>query len=94
MGSYSLTVTVRDSNDGTAPAHLTYTVDPLPTVATPSASSASGVVGESIDLSAKATSGSGDLRYAWSGLPTGMRFSQQFYRDVHSRRPEGRTGWS
>ena len=71
MGSYSLTVTVRDSNDGTAPARLTYTVDPLPTVATPSASSASGVIGESLELSAKATLGSGDLRYEWSGLPQG-----------------------
>ena len=72
-GSYSVTATVMDSNNGTGLVRLIYSVYSLPTVATPTASLASGVVGKSIDLFASATLGSGDVRFAWSGLPQGCR---------------------
>lgn len=47
------------------------TVDPDPTVATPTASLTVGSVGEPVTFTAKTTPGAGNLTYGWAGLPTG-----------------------
>ncbi len=68
----SVTVTVTDANGfsvTSAPFALTIFADP--TVATPSANRTSVDVGQSVTFATVGAHGSGDLKYTWTGLPTG-----------------------
>ena len=72
-GVYSISVTVRDSNNFTSMSsgNLSYVVEADPTVSTPSATVGSADVGQSVTFSAAAAQGSGTYSYLWTGLPTG-----------------------
>ena len=68
----SISVTVTDSNgfDVTSSA-VNFTVYADPTVWALAASPSSAVEGSNVTFDARATIGSGDLVYSWSGLPAG-----------------------
>lgn len=72
-GTFSVNVTVVDSNGAAWNGTLAFVVYPDPSVSAPSASTAPGGVdlGETVTFSVTATGGSGGYTYAWSGLPTG-----------------------
>lgn len=75
-GPISISVRATDSAgmSVSSPA-MNYVIYPLPTVQPPSASLTSILQGQSVTFTASATLGSGDLVYAWSGLPTGCQSS-------------------
>jgi hypothetical protein len=72
-GSYSIAVTVTDSNGFSSPssAPLAFVVDPDPTVTATSSPPGSADLGQTVEFSASASSGSGAYSFAWSGLPGG-----------------------
>ncbi|MGD0588250.1 MAG: thermopsin family protease [Thermoplasmata archaeon] len=71
-GDFSVTVTVTDSNGGSATSHvLEYYVDGDPTVTAPNLSESSVDLGQWVNLSTAASGGSGGYTYAWFGLPLG-----------------------
>ncbi|MCI4351367.1 MAG: PKD domain-containing protein [Thermoplasmata archaeon] len=72
-GSYSISVTVTDSNNfQSAPsANLSFVVFLDPTVTALSPSPSSVDVGQSVTFTATTASGAAPYSYLWSGLPTG-----------------------
>ena len=88
-GTFSVTITVTDSNGYAITSALSYRVAPDPTVGTPSALPTSGGVdvGQSVTFLATSGSlGSGSYSYAWSGLPTGCSNTGT---DVAQLHPDG-----
>jgi PKD repeat protein len=72
VGTFTITGTVTDSNSySVTSSPLSYTIHAAPTVTTPTASTPSVDVGQSVTFSVTAGLGSGGFTYAWSGLPTG-----------------------
>ena len=72
-GSYSITVSVTDSNGATSvvSSPLPFIVNPDPIVTIPTPSTASIDTGQSVNFASQAGSGSGSYSYVWEGLPTG-----------------------
>ncbi|MDE1835696.1 MAG: PEGA domain-containing protein [Euryarchaeota archaeon] len=72
-GSYTVSVAVTDSDLFTSAAATSssFTVYADPTITTPTASTPSVDVGQTLTFSTTSTLGSGGNTYAWSGLPTG-----------------------
>jgi YVTN family beta-propeller protein len=72
-GTYTVTVTVTDSNNFTSASStpLLFEVDVDPTVSTPNASPGSADVGQSVTFSSTTIGGSGTYVFNWTGLPTG-----------------------
>ncbi|MGP8075840.1 MAG: thermopsin family protease [Thermoplasmata archaeon] len=71
-GDFSVTVTVTDSNGGSATSNvLGYHVYGDPTVTTLNASESAADLGQSVNFTTAASGGSGGYTYAWSGLPFG-----------------------
>ena len=73
-GATNVTVTVTDSNGGTAQATAAFATDPA-LAATPGASPASVAAGDAVTLSVAVSGGALPYSYAWSGLPTGCTTS-------------------
>ncbi|MDE1820107.1 MAG: PKD domain-containing protein [Euryarchaeota archaeon] len=69
--SYTVVVTVTDSNGGSGMASLVYLVLAAPLPKVPSASPSSGGVddGQTVTFSTGATLGTGSYSFSWSGLP-------------------------
>jgi len=71
-GSYTIWAWTNDSNIATSSATVTLVVSADPTISTPGATLTTLDIGQSTDLSASATNGTGGAStYAWSGLPAG-----------------------
>ncbi len=72
-GNFSVTVSVVDSNGGSATwaTPFTFSVSLAPTAGVPTSTAASVDIGQTLVLSAQATPGSGGASYYWWGLPTG-----------------------
>ena len=70
-GGSLIAATVTDSLGYTAKATLTYVVDSLPQVSTPSSTSDPLLQGATVSISVTATGGSGGFSYVWSDLPAG-----------------------
>jgi hypothetical protein len=70
-GSVEITLNITDS-DGVLVGHsFAFTVNPDPSVSTPTASPGSATTGQSVTFSATASGGSGVFSYSWIGLPPG-----------------------
>jgi len=70
-GTYSIMVTVEDSNDFRASSGtLSFTVFTDPSVTTPVASRSSVDVGQTVTFTATGAGGNGTLTYVWTGLPS------------------------
>ena len=71
-GTFSVSVTVTDTNGGTATSSaLSFTVDADLSAGAPTADRASVDVGQNVLFNVTTSGGSGSLVYAWTGLPTG-----------------------
>jgi hypothetical protein len=71
-GTSSITVTIKDAAGASATSSaLSLTTYADPTITAPSVHPNSIDVGQSVNISATASLGSGGYSYAWSGLPTG-----------------------
>ncbi|MGP8077725.1 MAG: beta strand repeat-containing protein [Thermoplasmata archaeon] len=71
-GTYSIMVTVEDSNGASnTSVTLLFTVYTDPAVTTPTASPPSVDVGQTVTFTVTGSGGSGELTYAWVGLPSG-----------------------
>lgn len=71
IGKFSITVSVTDADHVSGNLTIPYVVYAVPVAATPTVSSGSPFVGQTFDLTARGTPGSGNLSYAWTGLPPG-----------------------
>jgi hypothetical protein len=72
VGTFSITVSVTDSNSYTSGSGaLSFTVHAVMTVANPTSSTPSVDVGQSVTFTTTASLGSGGYSYAWTGLPAG-----------------------
>ncbi len=85
-GSYTVQVTVKDSNGISAPtvtsAHVTVSV--APSVGRPTANHATVDVGQSVTFSVTASGGAGTLTYTWHGLPTNCTSTASSFNCVPS----------
>ncbi len=70
-GPFTVTLSVTDGNAATAGTTAAISVSVLPTIATPTLSRSSLDVGQTVNLSATVTAGSGTDTYVWFGLPSG-----------------------
>ncbi len=70
-GTYTVNVTATDAVGKSVWSLATLTISSDPSANAPTASPSSDDVGQTTDLSAIATSGSGAPTYLWNGLPTG-----------------------
>ncbi|HEV2519298.1 MAG TPA: PKD domain-containing protein [Thermoplasmata archaeon] len=71
-GAVSVSATVTDSSGvSVTSGALAFTVYADPSVGVPSANRSSADIGQAIEFTATATSGSGGYVYTWSGLPSG-----------------------
>jgi PKD repeat protein len=69
-GTSSVTVTVTDSNGGTATSSRSFTVYAVPTLEL-AANPSSLLIGQAVTLNGAVHGGSGGYSYGWSGLPPG-----------------------
>jgi large repetitive protein len=70
-GTWTVRLTVTDSNGVSVNRSVSFAVDPALAVAAPSASPSTSSTGGAVTFSVTATGGSGTYTYAWSGLPPG-----------------------
>ncbi|HTT26363.1 MAG TPA: thermopsin family protease [Thermoplasmata archaeon] len=75
-GTYSVTLTLNDSNDGSATSRISYEIFPPPSVGPITASPRATEVGRNVTYSLTVSGGSGGFSYSWSGLPTGCASNQ------------------
>ncbi len=70
-GTYSIIVSIRDSNGFEANSTANFVVSPALSVGVPAASSTLILDGQSVTFSVEVEGGSGGLAYQWAGLPSG-----------------------
>ncbi len=71
-GTYTINVTITDSiGRSSTSVNASFTVDPDPAAAKPTATPASGETGGSVEFSESASGGRSPYAYAWTGLPAG-----------------------